>query len=136
MRIAVVNVSATRKGIQDYVKTLAKGMETMGYKVDILDAWTEDGFRLPGYDYIAICAEPVSAWGGKMPDVLSKFLACGTGLLGKKSAAFVKKTSPFFVNKALANLMKAMEKEGMTINWSDIILSVPHAEALGKQIGA
>jgi len=132
----VVNVSATRKGIQDYVKTLAKGMETMGYKVDILDAWTEDGFRLPGYDYIAICAEPVSAWGGKMPDVLSKFLACGTGLLGKKSAAFVKKTSPFFVNKALANLMKAMEKEGMTINWSDIILSVPHAEALGKQIGA
>ena len=132
----MVNVSATRKGIQDYVKTLAKGMETMGYKVDILDAWTEDGFRLPGYDYIAICAEPVSAWGGKMPDVLSKFLACGTGLLGKKSAAFVKKTSPFFVNKALANLMKAMEKEGMTINWSDIILSVPHAEALGKQIGA
>jgi hypothetical protein len=28
-----------------------------------------------------------------------------------------------------------MEKEGMYINWSDIILSAEHAEALGKRIG-
>ena len=136
MRIAVINVPATRKGIQEYVKTLASGMEAMGHKVDILDAWTEDGFRLPGYEYIAVCAEAVSGWGGKMPDVLSKFLACGSGLVGKKSAAFLKKTSPLFINKSLTNLMKVMEKEGMMINWSDIILSAPHAEALGKRIGA
>jgi len=136
MRIAVINVPATRKGIQDYVKTLAKGMESMGHKVDILDAWTEDGFRLPGYEYVAVCAEAISGWGGKTPDVLSKFLACGSGLVGKKSAAFLKKTSPLFVNKSLTNLMKVMEKEGMMINWCDIILNAPHAEALGKRIGA
>jgi hypothetical protein len=29
-----------------------------------------------------------------------------------------------------------MEKEGLLINWSDIILSVPQAEAIGKRIGA
>jgi hypothetical protein len=29
-----------------------------------------------------------------------------------------------------------MEKEGMTVNWSDIILSVTQAEAVGKRIGA
>jgi len=136
MRIVVINIPASRKGIQDYVKSLARGMEAVGHNVDILDAWTEDGFKLPGYEYVAVCAEAASAWGGKMPAALSKVLSCGSGLLGKRSAAFIKKTSPFFINRSLANLMKAMEKEGMTINWSDIILSAPHAEALGKQIGA
>ena len=135
MRIAVVSVPSQRKGIPDYVKSLARGMESMGNRVDILDAWTEDGFRLPGYEYIAVCAEAVSFWGGKMPDALPKILGSGSGLVGKKSAAFLKKTSLLFNNKALYNLMKAMEKEGMLINWSEIILSSPHAEALGKRIG-
>ena len=136
MRIAVISVTARRMGIPDYVKSLAKGMESMGHRVDILDAWTEDGFRLPGYDYIAVCAEPVSLWGGKMPDALPKVLGFGSGLVGKKSGAFLKKTYPIFINKALWNLMKAMEKEGMLINWSEILLNPPHAEALGKRIGA
>jgi len=123
-------------GIPEYVKSLAKGMESMGHRVDILDAWTEDGYRLPGYEYVAVCAEPVSFWGGVMPEALHRILGSGSGLLGKKSAAFLKKTGPLFVNKALANLMKAMEKEGMLINWSEIILNPPNAEALGKRIGA
>ena len=136
MRIAVVSVPGQRKGIPDYVKSLAKGMESMGHRVDIIDAWTEDGFRLPGYEYIAICAEAASAWGGKMPDALPKILGAGSGLVGKKSAAFFKKSGPLFVNKALSNLMRAMEKEGMLVNWSEILLNAAHAEALGKRIGA
>ena len=135
MRIAVVSAPRQR-GVPEYVKSLAKGMESMGHRVDIIDAWTEDGMRLPGYEYITVCAEAISAWGGKMPEVLSKVLGAGSGLVGKKSAAFIKKTSPFFITKALWNLMKAMEKEGMKVNWSDIILNPAHAEALGKRIGA
>ena len=68
--------------------------------------------------------------------VLFNRLGKGSGLVGKKSAAFLKKTNPIFINKALSNLMKAMEKEGMLINWSEILLSAPQAEALGKRIGA
>ena len=136
MRIAVISVPAQRREVPAYVKSLAKGMESKGHRVDVLDAWTEDGFRLPGYEYIAVCAEAASFWGGKMPDPLSKFLGAGSGLVGKKSAAFLKKTSPIFVNKALSNLMRAMEKEGMLVNWSEILLNAPQAEALGKRIGA
>ncbi|MDR0312950.1 MAG: hypothetical protein LBI14_05075 [Treponema sp.] len=135
MRIAVVSVSRQR-GIPEYVKSLAKGMESMGHRVDVMDAWTDDGMRLPGYEYIAICAEPVSFWGGKLSEVLPRVLGSGSGLVGKKSAAFIKKTGPIFIAKALANLMKAMEREGMNVNWSDILLNPPHAEALGKRIGA
>ena len=136
MRIAAVSVPGRRMGIPEYVRALAKGMESMGHRVDIIDAWTEDGFKLPGYEYICVCAEAVSLWGGKMPEALPKILGCGSGLVGKKSAAFLKKTGPVFMNKALSNLMKAMEKEGMLINWSEILLNPPHAEALGKHIGA
>ena len=136
MRIAVISVPARRREIPEYVKSLARGMESLGHRVDIVDAWTEDGFRLPGYEYIAVCAEAASSWGGKMPDALAKVLSSGSGLVGKKSAAFLKKTGPFFVNKALCNLMKAMEKEGMLVNWSEILLNAPQAEALGKRIGA
>lgn len=135
MRIAIVSSPAQRKGVPDYVKALAKGMESMGHRVDIVDAWTEDGMRLPGYEYIVTVAEQLSLFGGKMPEALSKILNCGTGLVGKKGAAFLKKAGPF-TGKAMANVMRAMEKEGMVVNWSDIIFSAPHAEALGKKIGA
>jgi hypothetical protein len=134
MRIAVVSVPARRGGVPGYVSALAKGMESMGHRADVLDAWTEDGYRLPGYEYIVVCAEAVSFFGGKMPEALVKVLSAGH-VDGKKSAAFLKKSGPF-VSKALSNLMRAMEKEGMYINWSEIILSAPQAEALGKRIGA
>ena len=135
MRIAVVSAPARRGGVPDYVTALAKGMEAMGHRVDVIDAWTEDGMRLPGYEYVVVAVESVSLIGGKMPEPLARVLAAGSSLVGKKSAAFLKKTGPF-TGKALANLMRAMEKEGMLVNWSDIIFNPPHAESLGKRIGA
>jgi hypothetical protein len=136
MRIAVISVCAQRNGSQDCVKALAGGMESMGHHVEIFNAWTDDGYKLPAFEYIAVCAEAASFWGGKMPVALSKILASTSSLGGKKSAAFLKKTSPFFVNKALGNLMRAMEKEGMMVNWSEVLLSAAHANAMGKRIGS
>jgi len=135
MRIAVVSAPAARKSPPDYVRSLVKGMQSMGHRVDIIDAWTEDGFKLPAYEYIAVAAEPISILSGKIPTVISKILAAGSSIGGKKSAAFIKKTG-LFSNRAIVNLMKAMEKEGMIINWSEVLFDGPHAEALGKRIGA
>jgi menaquinone-dependent protoporphyrinogen IX oxidase len=135
MRIAIVSAPAVKRKIPDYVHAFAKGMESMGHRVDLIDAWTEDGIRLPGYEYITVIAEPVSFFSGKIANVVSKALSAGSTLVGKKSAAFVKK-SGLFSNRALSNVMKAMEKEGMTVNWSDILFNSPHAEAMGKHIGA
>ena len=130
-----MSAPSRRHAPPDYVKALAKGMEMMGHRVDIIDAWSDDGMRLPGYEYIAIAAEAASFFSAKIPEALPKILAAGSGLSGKKSAAFIKK-SGLRLNGALANLMKAMEKEGMVVNWSDILLNAPHAEAMGKRIGA
>jgi len=135
MRIAVISAPAVRKEPPDYVRSLVKGMESMGHRVDIVDMWTEDGFKLPGYEYIAVTAEPVSVVSGKIPANISKVLAAGSSLVGKKGAAFIKKTG-IFSGRALSNLMRAMEKEGMIVNWSDLLFNGPHAEAMGKHIGA
>ncbi|MCL2801053.1 MAG: hypothetical protein FWD28_04770 [Treponema sp.] len=135
MRIAVVSAPAVRKEPPDYIVSLANGMSKMGHHVDIINAWTEDGMRLPGYEYIAVIAEPLSSLTGKIPVILQKVLGAGSTLVGKKSAAFIKKTG-LFSNKALSNLMKVMENEGMKINWSDFLFNAPHAEAMGKRIGA
>jgi len=135
MRIAVVSAPAARKEPPDYIKSLAKGMESMGHRVDIINAWTEDGMKLPAYEYIAVVTEPLSAFSGKIPAIISRVLKAGSSVAGKKSAAFVKKTG-LFTNRAFSNLMKTMEEEGMIVNWSDILFNGPHAEALGKQIGA
>ncbi|MDR1287878.1 MAG: hypothetical protein LBK08_09750 [Treponema sp.] len=135
MRIAVISVPNVRRAPPEYVKSLAKGMEAMGHRVDVIDAWTEDGFRLPGYEYIAVAAEPVSFFSGKIPGAAAKILAAGSSLGGKKSAAFIKKGG-LFTARALTNLMRAMEKEGMMVNWSEILLNPAHSEALGKRIGA
>ena len=135
MRIVIISVPAQRKPPPDYVLALQKGMVSMGHQVDIIDAWTEDNIRLPAYEYIAVIVEATSLFGGKMPEALGRILSTRSGLVGKKSAAFLKKTGPF-TGKGLSNLMRSMEKEGMMVNWSDIILNAPHAEALGKRIGA
>ena len=135
MRIAIVSAPAQRGKMPDYIQSMAKGMESMGHRVDIIDAWTEDGFRLPGYEYVAVVSQPLSTFSGKIPECISKVLGAGSSLVGKKSAAFIKK-SGLFNNRALARLMRAMEKEGMRVNWSDVIFNGPHAEALGKHIGA
>jgi hypothetical protein len=109
-------------------------MEAMGHTVEIVDAWTDDGMKLPGCDYIAIATEPLSFFSAKIPEAIPKLLA-SRGIGGKKSAAFIKK-SGLRSGKALFNLMTAMEKEGMMVNWSEILLNAPHAEAMGKRIGA
>jgi hypothetical protein len=91
--------------------------------------------KLPAYEYIVVAAEPVSFFSGKINLNVSRILAAGSSLSGKKSAAFIKKTG-LFSNRALSNLMRTMEKEGMVVNWSDILFNAPHAEAMGKHIGS
>jgi len=135
MRIAVISVPSKRQPPPDYIQSLAKGMEMMGHRVDIIDAWADNGMRLPGYEYIAVVSEQVSFFSAKIPEALPKILSAGSGIVGKKSAAFIKKGG-LRNGKTLANIMKAMEKEGMVVNWCDILLNAPHAEAMGKRIGA
>jgi hypothetical protein len=133
MRIAVIHVAGSWE-TPEYVKALARGMESAGHRVDIIGARAGDGRVLPGYEYIAAVAEG-SFLGGKIPAALGVLLAGAGSLMGKKSAAFVKNNGPFTA-RALARVMAVMEKEGMCVNWSDRIGNSAHAETLGKMTGS
>jgi len=135
MRIAVVSAPSRRRPPPDYVQALTKGMGLMGHRADIIDAWADDGMRLAAYEYIVVVTEPASFFSAKIPTTLPKLLSSGSGVGGRKGAAFVKK-SGLRSNKTLINVMNAMEKEGMVVNWGDILFNAPHAEAMGKRIGA
>jgi hypothetical protein len=131
-RVAIVSATKVQGPPPDYVQSLAKGFESLGHHVEIFNAWTDDSFKLPTFNYIVCTAEATAAFKGTMPACLPKFLGGpGAGVSGKKGAAFLRKG--MLNGKALHNLMKAMEHEGMVVDWSDIILSAPHAEALGKR---
>jgi hypothetical protein len=135
MRIAVLSVPKSRQPEQDWARSLAAGMRAMGHQVDVLDAWTDDGRKLAIYQYVTVAVEPVSFFGARMPEALGRFLGSASFLSGKKCAAFLKKRGPF-AGKAMSALMRSLEKEGMVINWSDVITSAAQAELLGKQIGS
>jgi len=136
MRIGLVFFSAAPTGpLAEYAKAIAAGMESMGHRVDSIDARTDEGRTLPGYEYLVVLSEPVSFFSGKVPPALLKYLAHASSLLGKKSAAFLR-ASGLFSGKAMSALMRAMEKEGMCVNWSEIVANTVQSTAVAKRIGA
>ena len=73
MRIAVISAPA-RPGVPGYVESLARGMESQGHRVDIIDSRTGDGRLLPGYEYIAVAPARGRPWPASWP--LWKKRAC------------------------------------------------------------
>lgn len=130
----VVAPAGTGNSLSAHAEAIAKGMGSMGHRVDTMDARTDDGARLPAYEYILFLSEPVSVLSGKIPASVTKILKSASSLIGKKSGAFLR-NSGFFSGKALTNLMMAMEKEGMRINWSEQVGKAEEAGVLSKKIG-
>jgi menaquinone-dependent protoporphyrinogen IX oxidase len=134
MRVAVVFFSGkNREKIRDLANGLAKGIEKQGNQVDVFDGGRDNNVKLTVYQYIAIGMEPSGSFSGKVPDFVRSFLA-GSGMVsGKKSYAFVCR-STFGTAKSLTNLMRSMEGEGMFLKNSDVLRSSVEAEEVGKRL--
>jgi hypothetical protein len=136
MRIAVILAPASAgSGLKNYAEAMVEGMSSMGHHVDLFDAMRDDGQRLAAYDYLALLSEPESAFKSALPSSASKALAAPSSLIGKRGAAFVRK-SGFVSARALAKLMRLMEAQGMRVNWSELVASPQDALRLSKGIGA
>jgi hypothetical protein len=134
MRAAVVFFSsASRERVLALAKSLAQGIGEQGHHVDLIDGDRDVNAKLTSYQYLAIGAEPLSGFGGKLPDKVPHFLGSAGMVSGKHSFAFVSKT-PFGSTKALSRLMKNMEKEGMLIKNSSVLASPPEAQEIGKRL--
>lgn len=114
-------------------KALARGIERQGHTVDTFDGARDPNVRLTIYQYVAIGAEALGGFGGNIPETVKTFLAAAGVVSGRKSYAFVEK-STFGAAKALSRLMKCMEGEGMFLKNSDILRSPTEAEEIGRRL--
>jgi flavorubredoxin len=134
MRAVVVFFSSSsRQRILALAKSLSQGIGQQGLQVDLVDGDRDVNAKLTMYQYLAIGCEPLPGFGGKLPDKVAQFLGAAGLVSGKRSFAFVSKSS-FGSPKALARLMKTMEKEGMLIKNSSILSSPQEAEEIGKHL--
>ncbi|MBN2565843.1 MAG: hypothetical protein JXB46_09035 [Candidatus Eisenbacteria bacterium] len=108
-------------------------MESQGHQVDLIDGDHDVNTKLTIYQYVAVGTEATSIIGGKIPDKVDTFLSAGGMLGGKRSFAYVMK-SPISAGRALARVMKAMEKQGMYLKNSMIFTSEAEAEEMGKRL--
>ena len=134
MRVAVVFFSGrNRDKLMKLAQAVARGIEKQGNQVDTFDGVRDPNVKLTIYQYVVIGTEPVGTFGGKIPESVHTFLAAAGAVAGKKCYAFVSK-STFGAAKALTNLMKGMEKEGMMLKSSDILRSPTEAEEIGRRL--
>jgi menaquinone-dependent protoporphyrinogen IX oxidase len=133
MRVALVFFSIEKRiKIQSIVRSLAKGIESQGHQVDVIDGNVDAGKKLTIYGYVGMVSE-CDGFFGKIPNKVSRFLKDAGNLIGKHSAAFVLKNI-LGSEKALVRLMKDMEKEGMYLMYSDIFKIAEEAEESGRML--
>jgi flavorubredoxin len=133
MKVAVVFfASGNSRLIASYAQELAKGIESQGYQVDVIDGMKDENKKLAIYQYLAVGTEQISLF-GKIHEKIAHFLASMGNVSGKRTFAFVAKKL-VGEQRALLRLMKILEKEGMFIKFSEILLSREHALEMGKRL--
>ena len=137
MRVALVHFltpvkNSNHKGI---LQKLENAVINKGYQIDIFNARTDySTMRLTGYDYISIIVPSSSLFGSNLPEKFDEILDNCGNLTSKKGCALVVK-SGFSSWKTCKNLMKAMEKQGMLLDYFEVVDNPDHAAYVGKKIG-
>lgn len=134
MRVGIVYFAP--KNPQTYrtlAEGIARGLSSRGVQVDVIDGELEKEKRLSFYEYIIIGCEPASLFGRKIPPSVDRFLSQAGAIGGKRSCAFIGKHL-FASSRALSQLMKLMEREGMFLTYSEILSSRNQAEQLGSHL--
>lgn len=121
------------RNLADICRNFAKGLESQGHNVDIVNINTDSDTKLSFYDYIIVGTVAKTAFGGSIPESLVKYLARAGQVSGKRCLAFVTKAG-LRSQKTLSLLMKAMEGEGMYLKYSEVIKKPDAALALGKRL--
>lgn len=134
MTIAVVILPQKQeKKLKSLAQAFIRGIESQGsHQVELINPVKDTGLSLTRFQYIVVGTESLSLFRGKIPEVVSERLKQSGMISGKRSCAFVVKS--FGSGKALGNLMKAMEHEGMFINNSAIVSTPEEAEYLGSRL--
>lgn len=133
MRTAVVFIAPkNRAKMLELAQALARGIESQGHQVDVVDGTRDVNTKLTIYKYLAIGTEPIT-FTGKISDTVGPYLSNAGIISGKRCYSFVPKAF-FGANRALVRLMKNMEHEGLFLKNSTILTSPEEAEEVGRRL--
>lgn len=105
-----------------------------GHQVTVIDAKDAENMHFAMYEYVTIVTNSAKLFGAKLPEHMSEILSQHGTLSGVKGCSLVVKGG--FSSEKMSRLsMHAMEKEGMKIDYFQIIESPDHAKAIGKKLG-
>jgi len=136
MRIAILHfLDDDKSSHKTILQNLQRTANAKGHEVSIFSA-KKDAYnlRLSIYDYICLIIPSSPVFGSKIPSRVSELLSSCGAISGKKAAALVLK-SGFSSNKTARNLMRAMEREGLKLDYFDIVKNADHANYVGKKLG-
>jgi menaquinone-dependent protoporphyrinogen IX oxidase len=134
VRIGVVFFAGgKRERVAEIARALAESLEKQGHQVDLIDGDRSPDKKLTVYEYLVIGTSLVSLFTGKIDPKIGEFLAGAGMVLGKKSFAFVAR-APFGAQKGLSRLMKAMEREGLFLRFSEVLGSAEEAARVAGRL--
>jgi len=136
MRVALLTFCAANDERKSaIVKTLQAASTGQGNQVDLING-NEDlvNTRLTMYDYVACVVQPLGLFSGKIKPRVAEFLSTSGKVSGKKGCALVLK-SGFGSDRTCRALMKAMEGEGLRLDYFEVVKDEEHARYAGKKIG-
>ena len=136
MRILIIYfVKNSDKKSMDIVKKLEQTAVSCGHQVDIKTGLTDyEELHLPGYGYIVSVVKPSSFFKARLPEQFAEAFSLGGSSQGKRGAAIIIRKG-LASNKVCRMTMRAMEKEGIMLDYSEIISSVEQASYAGKKLG-
>lgn len=136
MKIVILHFLNVKK--QKNIAILNKLVESAsknGHQVDLVNGNLDtENFRITPYEYITVVASGISSCSSKLSPQISSVIAKSGISSGKKACALVLK-QPLFSQKLCKALMYTMEKEGMVIDYFEVVASVDHANYIGKKLG-
>lgn len=136
MRVAIIIYSEKKdqnSKIDSISSSLRKGFERNGHNVDIVFSSKDGNKNLTLYDFLMVVSYPVSPFSSKIPTGLSRYLSSCGKVSGKRACCILSGFS-LFKNKALQNLMRETESEGIIIKTAEIINKADEAEAYALHI--
>jgi len=118
---------------KDIASGLADGIQLQGHDVELVDMARESGKIVSYFDYLVLGTSAINFFGGKISSKAEDFLKQGGSVSGKRSFAFVSKKG-LRQGKTLQTLMKAMERQGLYLTFSDILPNRAYAKEVGKRL--
>ena len=136
MRVALITfVPEGDRSSSAIVSKLESGSTSRGNQVEVINGYRDlMNTRLSVFDYVAVVVRTKGLFNGKVPSRVAEFLSTSGSIAGRKGCALVAK-SGFSSGKTCKELMKIMEREGVKLDYFDIIADEEQAPLIGKKIG-